>query len=97
MQSFVGMPHSDPDSLTASCPDADEAFQSMTEELIRAEADVAAHSEVLLHFATDAATKAALEQAEYRDAVARASSAAEERYQVEMRRERDAHRHALAK
>ena len=52
---------------------------------------------MLQRFASEAASKARHEQAEYRDAVARASSAAEERYQVEMRRERDAHRHAVAK
>ena len=86
------------DSLKASsAQDRDELVQRAAEEVQSAEAEVAAHEEVLQRYASEAAAKASHESAEYRDAVARANSMTEGRYQIEMRRERDAHRHALEK
>ncbi len=58
------------------------------------EAEVAARGEGLMRFATEAVAKATLEQVAFRDAVKRASSAAEARYQTEQRREPQAHRYA---
>ena len=87
--------HSDPDSSTAShTEEMDDFRQRATEELTSVEAEVAAHSEVFLRFASESAAKATLGQAEYRDAVTHATSAAEDRYQTEFHRERQAHWYA---
>ena len=85
----------DPACLTASqAQELDEVHYRLTEEVIRAEAEVAARSETLRRFAAVAAAKAAQEQVEYRDAITRTRSAAEARYQTELQRERKAHWYA---
>ena len=73
-----------------------ELQESAAREVQCAQAEVAVHEEVLQRYTSETAAQAAGDQAELQSAVARASTLADERYQAELLRERDAHRQAVS-